>query len=93
MADVQGGDLSSHKVFSIFSILIKLLLAKNCPKLGILVWYWFSEDQLTQSNPFCASIISSNQIIMAHSGDIVIKNGLYLKEEHLLADVNVMMSS
>ena len=41
----------------------------------VLVRYWFSEDQLTQSNPFCTSIISSYQTIRAHSDDIIIKNG------------------
>ena len=40
----------------------------------VLFRYWFSEDCLTQSNPFCTSIISSNQITMAHSDDITIKN-------------------
>ena len=30
--------------------------------------------QLTQSNPFCTSIISSNQITRAHSDNIIIKN-------------------
>ena len=45
------------------------------PVMTLLVWYWFSQDQLTQSNPFCTSIISFNQIIRAHSDDIIIKNG------------------
>ena len=36
--------------------------------------YWFSGDCLTQSNPFCTSIISSNQITWIHSDDIIIKN-------------------
>ena len=40
-----------------------------------LVWYWFSEDHLTQYNPFCTSIITSNQITRAHSDYIIIKNG------------------
>ena len=43
--------------------------------LHILVWYWFSEYQLTQSNPFCTSIISSNQITRAHNDNIIINNG------------------
>ena len=41
---------------------------------SLLVQYWFSEDQLTQSNPFCTSIISSYQITRAHSDIIIIKN-------------------
>ena len=31
---------------------------------------------MTQSNPFCTYIISSNQISRAHSDNIIIKNGL-----------------
>ena len=42
---------------------------------SILVRYWFSEDFLTQSNPFCTYIISSNQINRAHSDNIIINNG------------------
>ena len=38
----------------------------------ILVRYWFSEDQLTQSNPFCTSIISSFHITRAHYDDIIV---------------------
>ena len=45
--------------------------------LGIwgLVWYWFAEHFLTQSSPFCTSIISSNQITRAHYDNIIINNG------------------
>ena len=58
-------------IFGIFTyvqleILLFLQLSKlskkNLLSQAILVWYWFSEDQLTQSNPFCTSIITSNQI-------------------------------
>ena len=41
----------------------------------VLVRYWFSKDCLTQLNPFCAYIISSNQITRAHSDNIIINNG------------------
>ena len=44
-------------------------------KARILVGLWFSEEFLTQSNPFYTSIISSNQITRAHYDDIIIKNG------------------
>ena len=49
---------------------------------------------MTQSDPFCTSIITSNLITRAHYDDIIIKNGnCFLKEEPLLADVSAMMSS
>ena len=39
-----------------------------------LVGYLFSEGFLTRSNPFCTSILSSNQIARVHYDDIIIKN-------------------
>ena len=59
----------------------------------LLVLYWFSEDHLTQYNPFFTSIISSDQITRAHYDDIIINNGHCSKEEHTLADVSTMMIS
>ena len=41
----------------------------------VLFGYWFSENVLNQSNPFCTSIISSNQMNGAHSDDTIINNG------------------
>ena len=46
-------------------ILAPQKLSKDC-LLDILVKYWSSEDQLTQSNPFCTSVITSNQITRAY---------------------------
>ena len=55
---------------------------------------WFSEDQLTQSNPFCTSIISSYQITRGHIlTTSSSRMGIVLKEEHMLADVSATMSS
>ena len=59
---------------------------------SILVRYWFSEDFLTQSNPFCTYIISSNQINRAHSDNIIINNGHCSHRGNFVADVSAMMS-
>ena len=61
--------------YSIYSVCYMALANHRTSLRGVLVWYWFSEDFLTQSNPFCTSIISSNQNTRAHSDNIIIKNG------------------
>ena len=40
-----------------------------------LLWYWFSEDFLTQSSPLCTSIVSSNQITRTLYHNSINKNG------------------
>ena len=71
----------------------QLWLSSPALRSCIIVRYSFSEDCLTQSNPLCTSIISSNQITRAHPNDIIIKNVHFLIEEHMLADLSSMMSS
>ena len=46
----------------------------------VIVWYWFSEDFLTQSNPFFTSNISSKKITRAHYDDIIIKNDRFYQK-------------
>ena len=48
---------------------------ETCHDHTLLVRYWFSYDFSTQCNPFCTSIISSNQITRANADNIVINNG------------------
>ena len=48
---------------------------------------------MTQYDPFCTSIVTSNQITREHYYNIIIKKIIFLKEEHLLADLGAMMSS
>ena len=59
----------------------------------VLVWYWLSKDQLTQSNPFLAllshTVRSLGKILTRSSSRI----GIVIKEEHLLAEVSAIMSS
>ena len=45
--------------------------------LFVLVQYLFFEDCLTQYNPFCTPIISSNRITRAHYDNMIIKNGRF----------------
>ena len=48
---------------------------------------------MTQSDPFCTSIITPSQITRAYYNDTIIKNRYFLKEEHILAYVSSMMIS
>ena len=41
----------------------------------VLVLYWLYKDCLTQYNPFCTSIISSNQITKEYSDNFIINHG------------------